>query len=295
MGKSSSHRRVARVSLDHLTARIRAVEGRGQAMLALPRLSTGWQTVDRVLRSSPLPSGGYGEDGRKIALGGLARRAVHEWFGSDRSADRPWTPPVCILVHLAWQAILSEKEVSQVVWVGRCVWPHPKWLVRCDEQGRSLLQRSIFVDPTVHSGAGGRTRGLRLWAIDVALRNPLVSMVIADGSQLNMAATRRLLLAAEVNNGLGLLARPASELTERSAATTRWRVDYASSTESSARWTIELLRNRSAHRWGGPFRWTVQWDHETGAITVPADVVGGPCSTQKSGEVKQRLDNTQIA
>ena len=295
------HQPPARESLEHLTARIRAVEGRFQAATgALPPLPTGWPAVDQVLRPQPEDTG---KNSHKIALGGLPRRAIHEWFAMDRAAGRLWTPPICILVHLAWQALLSGEEASQVVWVGRCVWPHPKWLARQGEPGRSLLQHSTFVDPEGCQGSNPGA-GAGVWAIDVALRNPLVAMVIADGTQLNMAATRRLQLAAEANNGLGLLARPASDLAKRSAATTRWRVGYASSTESSACWTIELIRNRSAHRWGGPFttttttRWTVQWNHETGTITVPADVasrLGQESQTQKSDTAKRRWANAQTA
>jgi hypothetical protein len=72
--------------------------------------------------------------------------------------------------------------------------------------------RSLFVD--------SRTEGDRLWAIDAALRCPGV-VVVADGSSLNTAATRRLQLAAEATGTIAFLARPAHEVKSISVAATR--------------------------------------------------------------------------
>jgi hypothetical protein len=82
----------------------------------------------------------------------------------------------------------------------------------------------------------------RLWAIDLALRCPGVDVVVADASGLDMAATRRLQLSAEAGGALGLLARPEEELTELSAAATRWLVREQPSPGSNPRWQIQLLR-----------------------------------------------------
>jgi hypothetical protein len=130
----------------------------------------------------------------------------------------------------------------------------------------------VFIDPPDdHS---------RLWAIDLALRSSGVSTVIADGSRLSMASSRRLQLAA-ASGGQGgalcLLARPPWEITELSAAATRWMIRRASSGEPRAlevtdqttpdtgarcsgvhvpltgerraSWTVELLRHKGM--WSG--------------------------------------------
>lgn len=84
----------------------------------------------------------------------------------------------------------------------------------CD---RSLLACSLLLDARDHAE--------RLWAVDVCLRSPAVAAVIVDASGFDMAATRRLQLAAESRQGaLGLLVRPPHELSRLSAASTRWRV-----------------------------------------------------------------------
>ena len=101
----------------------------------------------------------------------------------------------------------------------------------------ALLARSIFIDPTDDAS--------RLWAIDLALRSSAAGVVIADGSKLKMAESRRLQLAAERSRALALLARPAWEAAELSAATTRWRVRRMPAPQAAApRWMLELLRCR---------------------------------------------------
>ena len=82
----------------------------------------------------------------------------------------------------------------------------------------------------------------RLWAVDRAAGGPGVAVVVADGSRLDMAATRRLQLAAESGSALVLCARPPREIDHLSAATTRWRVRCASSPDKIPRWDVELLR-----------------------------------------------------
>ncbi|UCD74810.1 MAG: hypothetical protein JSV91_13605, partial [Phycisphaerales bacterium] len=182
-------------------------------------------------------------------------------------------------------------------WIGRRVWPLPRLLVR--EAGgvrdRRLLDCSLFLDPPDRAG--------RLWAIDVALRCPAVIAVIADGSGLRMAETRRLQLAAEAGRscerravnvqekkipgaggelpGVGLLVRPENELKELSAATTRWLVHPVATTHPHSpprpRWTVRLLRNKAAPLAGDEEQtWLLEWDdHVQGIVHPSAEVVGG--------------------
>lgn len=131
-----------------------------------------------------------------------------------------------------------------------------------------LFARSLFVDVDGRDAAedprarrrrrGAPRPGRKLWAIDTALRCPGVTAVVADGSGLDMAASRRLQLAAARSGALVLLARPPAERGEISAATTRWRVTREESPEIAdgdegfaptargVRWRAELLRAKGA-------------------------------------------------
>ena len=273
--------------------------GRGRRAVA-----AGWPEVDDALVSPQ-----YGEKspmgaGRCPPLRGLLRGAVHEWFGlaeanvetskrrnvkildggegdgtrpPGRSRERGnpisggWMPPVCVLAHLAWQALVQDdhdaeaapgscaSEISggsgagYVVWIGQRIRPYPHLLLRgrppverfassrqstANARDRLLLERSLFIDPP--------DDGTRLWAIDLALRCTAVCAVIADGCGLSMAQTRRLQLAAEAGEALVLLARPPEEERELSAAMTRWRIAPAPSSTDRPRWSITLLRRKGA-------------------------------------------------
>src|SRR5690606_1330400 len=137
-----------------------------------------------------------------------------------------------------------------------------------------LLERSLFIDAP--------DRASRLWAIDLALRSPAVGAVVADGSGLDMASTRRLRLAARASGGGGggfcLLLRPGSERKALSAAQTRWVVRPAPTVGRRARWMSELVRRKGAAPASsasqgarvapGRMRLLLEWDHETGAVVV---------------------------
>jgi hypothetical protein len=217
---------------------------------------------------------------------GLARGVVHEWFGvvgarADVGAPR-WIPPLGVLLYLACRSLeRSSGDASsnrRVAWIGKRCWPYPHVLGRAD---RHLLRRSIFIDPP--------DEGSRLWAIDLAARCPSLAAVVADGSGLDMAATRRLQLAAEAGSTLVLCTRPPRELDRLSAAAVRWLVRSAPSTDRTPRWIVELLRCKglqpesevlrapggSVARELGGFRgsgrrWTVEWKGAQGSVFVHA-------------------------
>jgi protein ImuA len=251
--------------LHELTEMIRAVEARGESASSPTEavLPTGWPQVDAFLGAADNRGGGFS---------GLRRGAVHEWFGpapAGRNARADaWLPPLCIMTHLAWQVALCGHR-NYVVWVGRRCRPNAAVLLRIDEGfDRRLMDRSIFVDAEKELG---------LWAIDLALRCEAVGAVIADGQGLDMAATRRLQLAAKVSGGLALLARPPREVGHLSAATTRWLVRQVAGTRRAA-WTLELLRFKGAAgavAGEGP-RWALEWNRAKSAVRVSADLAHGP-------------------
>lgn len=140
----------------------------------------------------------------------LPAGAIHEWFGV---ADSPaWAPPLLLLAHLARRSLISRPS-QRILWIGRRVHPSPAALIGSGDDPRLLLERSLFIDADEPNS--------RVWAIDLALRCPAVATVIADGSGMSMSHSRRLQLAAQSNGrwGIGLLARPPSELAGHSAPT----------------------------------------------------------------------------
>lgn len=203
---------------------------------------TGWAPVDAALPG-----------------GGLATDAVHEWLGGIDAwggGAAGWLPPIGLLIGLARRAAGG----GAVLWIGRRIWPHAHTLARA-----GLLGRSVLVD-----AQGPREAA---WAADLALRGGGLAAVVADGRGLDMALTRRLQLAAEAGGGLALVARPACEARELSAAGTRWMVRPVPSPTAGPRWAVDLLRCKGLRpAAAGGLRWTVEWDHAQGAVAVPADV-----------------------
>ncbi len=172
---------------------------------------------------------------------------VQEWFTDDG------TPPLCLLSHLA-----NRGRRGLTAWIGRRVWPLP-W--------RGFSQW-ILIDPP--------DRGTRLWATDLALRSGAITTVVADGSDLDMAATRRLQLAAEAGNAVALLARPAAELRELSAATMRFHVQPQPSPDAHPRWRVDRLRDKRSTTQRKENTVLLEYYDVTGAVGVPADVVRRP-------------------
>ena len=218
-------------------------------------------------------------------IGGLpVTPGFHEWFGLADSPRAPrtqrWIPPLGILLYLARRSLRAAGGGrTEVVWIGRRCWPFLQGLAP-DDRG-VLLRQSIFIDPPDDMS--------RLWAIDLAARCPAVAAVVADGSRLDMAATRRLQLAAESGSALVLCARPPSEIDHLSAATTRWRVRCALSADKIPRWNVELLRCKGMRPDG---QWTVEWRsaqvQAQGSIVVHAALADRPDPAAPAGDALVR-------
>ena len=361
--------------LESLVDRMRAIERGGACDRgweeALDRLGGVWPGVGGKGSESVSEvncggnSGGYvrtGWLGVDAAVGGLMLGGVHEWFGwgswcgGEGLEASGWSPPLCVLAHLACRSLLrcgtgegSGAPSGGVVWIGRRCWPHVRLLERlgvglassCSASSASKGASGVLAGaisgsfpgaipaaiPGTIPGAGsvlglpgvlGRSYFVdvvrdadRLWAMDLALRCRSVSVVVGDGSGLDMAASRRLQLAARFGGGLGLIARPRNELSELSAASTRWLVEPMVATTERPRWSLTLLRRKGLGTFRGPVRravgvpepvlgevsersiglsgegaervegvgdcsdqprWTVELDYETGLVGVPAEL-----------------------
>lgn len=276
--------------LEDLLERVRTIEESGRPGGGRQaRVSTGLPAVDAVLG------------------GGLLDGAVHEWFSPDEgeAGEQRWHPPLGVLMHLARRAL--ARGPGWAVWVGRGCWPHGHGLVG---EGDEALARSLWVSDEVRNSpksevrspkSGGR-RGkrrwageidARLWAIDLAARSPGVRVVIADGSGVDMAASRRLQLAAEAGQTLVLLGRPWADRQLISAATTRWHVSPVVTQGNEPRWQMELLRCKGSQRQAGqdaPSAWLIEGvqSHGQGLVVVPAEPGDRSPEAEAADERRQR-------
>jgi hypothetical protein len=222
------------------------------------------------------------------ALGGFTPEIAESalWIfdlGFWKASQRPWTHAWSSVVHhsrplKSWAvpSIVNSPSIQ-----------NPEFKIQ-----DSLLPRSIFIDPPDDAS--------RVWAIDLALRSSAADVVIADGSKLKMAESRRLQLAAARGRALGLLARPSWEGAELSAAATRWRVRRTPSPSHAPRWIVELLRCKqfqgrsglqvssavgACGRDGGMGAWEVEYG-APGCVHLVADVVdrsGSPPAQARDG------------
>lgn len=226
--------------LQQLQDRIAATAGGSR----LGVLSTGIPSVDAALPAQ-----------------GLALGAVHEWIGIEHNAGR-WVPPLALLTAMA------NLAGGHTVWIGDAVWPYPASLARTNTGRPPPLSSAMFVRT--------QTRNERLWAADVALRSRASKAVIIDGSGFDLAATRRLQLAAEAGGALCLLARAPKELQQLSTASTRWRIGWCP--QGHARqWEIELIRCKSMTS-ARTRRWVVEYDQTTGLMHLASNLFDRSCA-----------------
>lgn len=275
------------VELRDLAERIRAIESRHDVTSAnrcmddptADRIPTGWAEIDAALG------------------GGLSAGGLHEWFGAQETVGPRWTPPLCILVHLAWQALdrSPSSVAATTVWIGKNSHPYPRVLIRGED--RRLLERSLFVAP--------RDAAARLWAIDLALRSPAVGCVVADGGDFDRAATQRIQHLARARTKAVFAACPPRQQSELSAAQTRWRVrteglrdlgieglrkEASGSSPRSLRprWSVELLRCKGMRPVKEPRAWLLEWNRAEGVIHLSARLAGVAGSTKIPVRRRQR-------
>lgn len=171
--------------------------------------------------------------------GGLARAAIHEVLAADPGAA------ACFC------ALLLARSRGTVLWIA----PEP------DARPPGLARFGLLPAELVLVQA--RRPADALWAMEESLRCPGIAGAVLTLDALDMAAARRLQLAAEAGGALGLLLRPDTEAAAPTATTalTRWRVGALPGTGGSARdlddprWRLELLRARG----GRPHAWPVVW------------------------------------
>ena len=195
---------------------------------------------------------GIAEIDRHLPWGGLSRGALHEICGAGADG-----------AALGFAAHLLARTEGPVLWLSPRA-PYPLGLEALGPAGWTA--RLFVVRASTHLA----------WAAEEALRTRGLGAVVAEMDRLDLTASRRLQLAAEVGGALALLLRSGAQ--DASAATTRWHVTSAPSAPTAwggpgaLRWRIELARCRG----GAPRTWTVEKDDETGVVAVAAALRDGP-------------------
>jgi protein ImuA len=208
--------------------------------------------------------------------GGLQAAAVHEVLDGDTTLPSPTSGQNAAIggPATAFAAALAGRRQCQT---GRpAVWIAPR-----HDAHESLYRHGLAaygLDPetliAVRIPGHGRSAATRaLWALEECLRERVVSLVCAELDTLDLAASRRLQLAAAAGGTTGLLLRRDGAALLPTASMTRWRVASAPSADlGTPRWRVELLRARN----GRPRHWLLEWRHDPdlasagNAGTVPA-------------------------
>jgi len=171
--------------------------------------------------------------------GGLARGAVHEILVAETGASE------------ALSGYLLGRTGGTAAWIAPPRAPTIPW-----PQGLAALglapSNLILLDAA---------EGDALWAAEQALRCRGLSAVAAILPRLDLAAARRLQLAAEAGGTLGLLLRPDTPDRVPTVARTRWRASSLPGASAAHRlgapcWRLELLFARG----GRQAAWDVTFD-----------------------------------
>jgi hypothetical protein len=131
--------------------------------------------------------------------------------------------------------------------------------------------------------------------MDLAARCPGVTVVIGDANDFDIAATRRLQLAARDAASPVLLARRPKERGEVSAAATRWWVSPVLSPTNQPRWQIELLRCKGMQSTSGggtgtdaqQRSWVVELSRARGLVPASAEDADRETPTQEPITTRQ--------
>jgi protein ImuA len=187
--------------------------------------------------------------------GGLARGAVHAVIGDAATG---------------FAARIAGRIDGAVLW---CV----DAAARAGLYGPGLA--ALGLDPARLIVARCANRTDMLWTMEEGLRCPALAMVIGEPpGRIDLTASRRLQLAAEVGGGLGIVLGTSqnSGSMPPNALESRWRIDPVPARARGC-WRITLERCRGA---AAGAQWMVEWDETTGHCDVVATPGDGPVAAQ---------------
>ncbi|MEW4453662.1 hypothetical protein AB1L30_13395 [Bremerella sp. JC817] len=216
-----------RVKIDQLNAQLREMERSRPA--SRETVSCGCRALDRMLPRE-----------------GLLRGSLIEWLAEGAGSGAQ---------YLALTAARQACRAGQTLVIVDSSARRGSTLYSPALSGMGLdLNRIVLVRPTDEKQA--------LWSLEQALRCPAVGAVLGFPRQMDSYAYRRLQLAAEQSDGLGLLVRPSEVRGSPSWAELRWQV---SPRPTACGWGlhVELLRCRG---YLGDGKVDLTIDEQTGEI-----------------------------
>jgi protein ImuA len=243
------------------------------------RLAALRERVRRLEQASPLAGHGYRPGQALPALrfgvpavddvlgGGLARGGLHEIAqahatGADAGAASGFV--IALLARLAAEA------AGAVLW---CL-ARPGLYEVGLPYGPGLAAYGL--DPARLILARARRPAEVLWAMREGLEAGPLMAVVGEVDALDLAASRRLQLAAEASGVSAFLLRAVADERTPSAALSRWCIGAASGEGlppfglgwARPCWQVDLTRSRGGQ--GAPRGWLLEWHHETGDFAVAA-------------------------
>lgn len=204
---------------------------------------------------------GIDEVDRRLADGGLARAALHEFAAAATSlAD-----DAAATLFIAGAAARFAEGDGTVVWA----------LSRPDLYAPGLEQAGLAPDRVIFVEAQDDREVLAV--VEDALRHGALAAVVGEVRRADMTVSRRLQLAAAEGSTAALLLRRrrragACPLADPSTAATRWRIACAPSGAlgipgvGRARWNVELARQRN----GASFNLVLEGCDAKGRLALPA-------------------------
>ncbi|HYN46568.1 MAG TPA: protein ImuA [Allosphingosinicella sp.] len=232
--------------LEALRAEISAIERSGPVRAGRPFLPFGIEAVDS-----------------RLAAGGLLP-ALHEAAAASSAAGDD-AAATLFLAALAARFSRAQAKLGQVLWA----------VARRDLFAPGLAQAGLTPDRLIYAECRNDSEVLAV--MEEGVRHGGLAAVIGEVGRADMAATRRLQLAAEDKGIPALMLRRwkkagADPLAVPSAAMTRWRIACAPSAPLAfpgigrARWRVALARQR-----GGPgHEWILEAPDAEARLALPA-------------------------
>jgi protein ImuA len=177
-----------------------------------------------------------------LSAGGLACGALHEFYYKDPAHNVSLSVAIPTLLARnaidsyyaspasAWDRVRSGTPPFFIAWIGRRSWPTPFALPQ------RVLSSCLFIDPPNDK--------LTLWAIETALRSPLIKLVIADCPRIPLMTTRRFSLRAHSNQTTAILLRSLKDISMPSSSATKWALCPTPSSDLYPKWNLTLERNK---------------------------------------------------
>lgn len=222
---------------------------------------------DRRLRRS-LPFGVRPMDER-LPGGGLSFGALHEVAGGGNGA-----------IHAAAAALfaagIAARTTGKVLWV----------MTHSDLFAPAIAQVGLTPDRMICVEAGDDKAVLACF--EEGLRHRGLGAVVAEVARLSMTASRRLQLAAEASENIGIAIRrwrreaDAADFGQPTASVTRWRITALPSAPlpvqgvGRARWLVELIRCRA----GESADFELEACDAQGRLAVRAELAYGPAEEE---------------